>query len=149
MLGAVRDLDVFHEKTMRYLDSLPDERRDDLDPLLAVWRERREHARAEMLEYLDGDRYPRFVEASPPCSTTPGGPASPSSPTTARHARTASPTCCRPSLYDRVAAVWAYDDVIAGHDTPLVRFHRLRIAGKALRYTFEFFEEVLGPTPSR
>ena len=41
MLGAVRDLDVFHEKPMHYLDSLPEERRDDLDPLLAVWRERR------------------------------------------------------------------------------------------------------------
>jgi len=26
-----------------------------------------------------------------------------------------------------------------------VRFHRLRIAGKFLRYTFEFYEEVLGP----
>jgi CHAD domain-containing protein len=48
-------------------------------------------------------------------------------------------------LYDRAAAVWAYDDVIGGPDTPLVRFHRLRIAGKFMRYTFEFFEEVLGP----
>ncbi len=43
-----------------------------------------------------------------------------------------------------MTAVWAYDDVIGGPDTPLVRFHRLRIAGKAMRYTFEFFEEVLG-----
>ena len=48
-------------------------------------------------------------------------------------------------LYDRVAAVWAFDDVVGGHDTPLLRFHRLRIAGKGMRYTFEFFEEVLGP----
>ncbi|MGZ4200180.1 MAG: CHAD domain-containing protein, partial [Thermoleophilia bacterium] len=63
VLGAVRDLDVFHEKTVHYLDSLPDVRRNDLDPLLAVWQERREHARAAMIEYLDSGRYPRFVEA--------------------------------------------------------------------------------------
>ena len=38
-------------------------RRGDLDPLLAVWQVRREHARAQMIEYFDGGRYPRFVEA--------------------------------------------------------------------------------------
>jgi CHAD domain-containing protein len=30
-------------------------------------------------------------------------------------------------------------------DVPLVRFHQLRIAFKGLRYTLEFFQEVLGP----
>ena len=73
MLGAVRDLDVFHEKTMVYLDSLPEDRRGDLDPLLAVWQVRREHARAEMIEYFDSGRYPRFVEAFTACSTTRAG----------------------------------------------------------------------------
>jgi inorganic triphosphatase YgiF len=87
VLGAVRDLDVFHEKTVSYLESLPDEHRNDLDPLLAVWRERREHARAEMIEYLDGGRYPRFVEAFSALLDDPGR---------ASLARTASPTSCRP-----------------------------------------------------
>ena len=144
MLGAVRDLDVFHEKTMRYLDSLPEERRDDLDPLLAVWRERREHARAEMIDYLDGGRYPRFVEAFSALLDDPGR-ASLAFVSDEGEARPHRVAHVLPAvLYDRVAAVWAYDDVITGHDTPLVRFHRLRIAGKGLRYTFEFFEEVLG-----
>ena len=144
MLGAVRDLDVFHEKTMHYLDSLPEERRDDLDPLLAVWRERREYARAEMIDYLDGGRYPRFVEAFSALLDDPGR-ASLAFVSDEGEARPHRVAHVLPAvLYDRVAAVWAYDDVITGHDTPLVRFHRLRIAGKGLRYTFEFFEEVLG-----
>jgi CHAD domain-containing protein len=48
------------------------------------------------------------------------------------------------ALYERLAAVWAYDAPLAAPDAPLVRYHRLRIAGKALRYTLEFFEEALG-----
>ena len=143
MLGAVRDLDVFHEKTMRYLDSLPAERHGDLDPLLAVWAERRLEARAALLAYLDGDRYPRFVESLTGLLEDPAAVSlafvddGEARPHRVGHVLPAV-------LYDRVAAVWAYDDVIGGHDTPLVRFHRLRIAGKSLRYTFEFFEEVLG-----
>ena len=145
VLGAVRDLDVFHEKTVHYLDSLPDEHRNDLDPLLAVWQERREQARAEMIEYLDGGRYPRFVEAFTELLDDPGR-ASLAFVSDDGEARPHRVAHVLPAvLYDRVAAVWAYDDVITGHDTPLVRFHRLRIAGKAMRYTFEFFEEVLGP----
>ena len=145
MLGAVRDLDVFHEKTMVYLDSLPESRRGDLEPLLAVWQERREHARGAMIEYLDGGRYPRFVEAFSALLDDPGR-ASLGFIDDDGEARPHRVAHVLPAvLYDRVAGVWAYDDVIAGHDTPLVRFHRLRIAGKAMRYTFEFFEEVLGP----
>ena len=144
VLGAVRDLDVFHEKTMVYLDSLPEDRRGDLDPLLAVWQVRREHARAQMIEYFDGGRYPRFVEAFTTLLDDPGR-ASLGFIDDDGEARPHRVAHVLPAvLYDRVAGVWAYDDVITGHDTPLVRFHRLRIAGKALRYTFEFFEEVLG-----
>ncbi len=47
--------------------------------------------------------------------------------------------------YERLAAVWAYAGPLAEPAPPLVRYHRLRIAGKFLRYTLEFFEEVLGP----
>jgi CHAD domain-containing protein/transposase-like protein len=144
VLGAVRDLDVFHEKTMVYLGSLPESRHGDLEPLLAVWRERREHARGAMIEYLDGGRYPRFVEAFNALLDDPGR-ASLGFIDDDGEARPHRVAHVLPAvLYDRVAGVWAYDDVIAGHDTPLVRFHRLRIAGKAMRYTFEFFEEVLG-----
>ena len=145
VLGAVRDLDVFHEKTMHYLDGLPPERHGELDPLLDIWREQRDEARGELLAYLDGDRYPRFVEAFTALLDDPRRAALPFV-TDEQEARPHRVALVLPAVvYDRVTAVWAYDDVVGGHDTPLPRFHRLRIAGKAMRYTLEFFEEVLGP----
>ena len=145
VLGAVRDLDVFHEKTMRYLETLPEERRDELDPLLRVWSERRDEARADLLDYLDGARYPAFVETFTALLDDPLRATLPYV-TDDHEALPHRVALVLPAtLYDRVAAVWAFDDVVDGHDTPLPRFHRLRIAGKAMRYTFEFFEEVLGP----
>jgi CHAD domain-containing protein len=48
-------------------------------------------------------------------------------------------------LYGRLAAVLAFDEWQRGAATPLPRLHRVRIAAKRLRYTLEFFEEVLGP----
>jgi CHAD domain-containing protein len=34
---------------------------------------------------------------------------------------------------------------VTGENVPLERLHRLRIASKGLRYTLEYFQEVLGP----
>jgi CHAD domain-containing protein len=48
-------------------------------------------------------------------------------------------------LYRGLAVVRAFDDAMSAPDVPLVRFHQLRIAFKGLRYTLEFFQEVLGP----
>ena len=144
-LGDVRDLDVFNEKTQDYLETLPPERRDDLEPLLSVWRAQREAARGA---------HARLPRRSPLSAT--------SSPTSASFSTHPTPAPCPPlfddgealparvadvlpaALYERMAAVWAYDAPLAAPDPPLVRFHRLRIAGKSLRYTLEFFEEVLG-----
>ena len=143
-LGAVRDLDVFHEKTLRYLATLPEAQRGDLEPLLDVWGRRYEQARGELIAYLDGPRYACFVADMSKLLDQPdrAGLAIVSEDGEARPHRVSH--VLPAFLYDRVAAVWAYDDVIDGTDTPLVRFHRLRIAGKAMRYTFEFFEEVMG-----
>jgi CHAD domain-containing protein len=144
VLGAVRDLDVFYEKTMHYLDSLPEDRRHELDPLLDAWRAEREQARARMLEYLDGERYRRFTERftqflEKPCAgelpiLTAQGEA------IAHRVADVLPAVA----YARMGAVWAYADPLAEMGAPLVRYHRLRISGKFLRYTLEFFEEVLG-----
>src|SRR5512139_2183845 len=38
-LGRVRDMDVFMEKAHHYLESLPSDRRQGLDPLLRHWQE--------------------------------------------------------------------------------------------------------------
>jgi len=144
-LGAVRDLDVFWEKTQRYLDTLPAARQSDLDPLRVVWEAERERARERMITYLDSDRYIRFKERFSEFLQTPGAGALPvfsqkgePLPHRLRHVTPVA-------VYQRLAVVRAYDEWVTGPDVPLGRLHQLRIAAKGLRYTLEFFREVLSP----
>jgi CHAD domain-containing protein len=144
-LGAVRDLDVFWEKTQRYLYRLPPEEQDDLAPLRQAWQSEREQMREKMLAYLDGDLYSEFVksfaeilqtsEAWGPPPLTKKGEAVP------HRLRHVVPM----AVYERTADVLAYDEWVTRPNVALERMHRLRIAAKRLRYTLEFFEEVLAP----
>lgn len=145
VLGNVRDLDVFWEKTGAYLKGLPPERQNDLMPLREVWEAEREQAREAMLAYLDSDGYVQFKEKSVALlnraeawelpALTDKGEAVP------HRLRYVVPVV----VYERAAAVRAYDEWVNGPDISLKRLHRLRIAGKRLRYALEFFEEVLAP----
>lgn len=143
-LGAVRDLDVFREKVQAYLDTLPVERKAELDPLLAVWQAQRDRARQEMIAYLDSPRYVRFKEQFSQFLQTPGAGASPTftpdGDLIAHRVRHVVPVI----IHTRLAAVRAHGEWVAAPDAPLERFHRLRIASKELRYALEFFQEVLG-----
>jgi CHAD domain-containing protein len=47
-------------------------------------------------------------------------------------------------LYKDMAEVWAFEGRLGGLETPLPGFHALRKGCKGLRYTLEFFEDVLG-----
>ncbi len=47
-------------------------------------------------------------------------------------------------LYQRLAAMSAFEEWMKGPNIPLARLHQLRIASKGLRYSLEFLEEVLG-----
>jgi len=143
-LGAVRDLDVFWEKTQSYLDSLPPGQVLDLSPLRSAWEAERDKTRKSMLAYLDSNRYAKFRdqfgtllqtawEGIVPVVTEKGEPV----PHRVRHV---VPVV----VYQRLAAVRAYDEWVTGPDVPLERLHRLRIAAKGLRYTLEFFREALG-----
>lgn len=144
-LGSVRDLDVFWQKTECYLEGLPPERQNDLMPLREVWEAEREKARESMLTYLDSQAYVRFKERAMELLTTPEVWELPALtdkgeavPHRVRHVVPAI-------IYERAAAVLAYDEWVNGPDITLKRLHRLRIAGKRLRYTLEFFQEVLAP----
>ncbi|MEE8392224.1 MAG: CHAD domain-containing protein, partial [Anaerolineae bacterium] len=144
-LGAVRDLDVFWEKTQHYLDDLLPERQADLEPLRVVWKAQRDGARERMLAYLDGSRYVRFRDRFGEFLQAPGAGALPvllekdePIPHRLRHVVPVA-------VYQRLAAVRAYDEWVTGPDVPLERLHQLRIAAKGLRYTVEYFREVLGP----
>jgi CHAD domain-containing protein len=142
-LGAVRDLDVFQEKTQRYLDTLPPERAGDLDGLLAACRAERERQREHLVDYLDGERYRAFVERFEELLDGPLERLSARPPADPRPQRVAQ--VLPGVLYKDMAVVWAFEGQLGGLETPLPRFHALRKGCKGLRYTLEFFEDVLGP----
>lgn len=144
-LGPVRDLDVFREKIQVYLATLPEAQRGGLDDLLGVLEAQREAARQRMIAYLDGEEYARFTErfgefvetegmGSLPVALNGGEPR----PHRVRHV---APVV----IYERLAVVRAYDEWVSIPDPPLKRLHALRIACKRLRYSLEFFCQVLGP----
>lgn len=142
-LGNVRDLDVFNEKTQVYLDGLPDQRAGDLDGLLAAWKAERDKQRDVLVRYLDGKRYRRFVERTQELLAGPAEALAPRAVLAPRPQRVAQ--VLPGVLYKDMAVVWAFEGQLGGLETPLPRFHALRKACKGLRYTLEFFEDVLGP----
>ena len=143
ILGMVRDLDVFREKAQHYLDGLPDERRPELDPLLAAWQTAHGGAREEMLDLLNSKEFTQFKKEFARFLATPGAGEPPASsesaPPLPHRVREAVPLLAVASY----AAIRAYEGRVEGTDTPLQRMHQLRIAAKGLRYTLEFFREIL------
>jgi CHAD domain-containing protein len=139
-LGQVRDLDVFIEKLQAFLQTLPEGDWPVFQPLLDTWLNQREQARQEMMAYLDSKRYQKFKAEFLEFVTTPGlgvksTPAGEPIPCRLRH-------LVPVLIYERIAAVWAYEEVL--DRASLETLHQLRIAFKQLRYTLEFFEEILG-----
>ena len=147
-LGAVRDIDVFWEKTQQYLETLPSQEEGDLAPLRQAWEAERQRMRDSMLIYLDGSRYADFKDHFAALLRTPDLWAPP--PLTRKGE--AVPHLLRHVVpmvvYERVADVLAYDEWVSQPNVALERLHRLRIAAKWLRYTLEFFEEVLASQAS-
>ncbi|WMW21023.1 CHAD domain-containing protein [Methanolobus mangrovi] len=147
VLGSVRDLDVFLEKIDHYLEGQSPEIRIDMDPLTDSILIEKAKQRGNMLEYLDDVKYNKFKnnfadyllgkKAWKMKSINKNG----------------EPVPCRVMdvlpvlLYTQFAAVRAYDEVISDEtvvDPSLEKYHQLRIDVKILRYTLEFFKEVLG-----
>jgi CHAD domain-containing protein len=139
-LGKVRDLDVFIDKARRYQETLPEEQRADLQPLLHAWEEAREAARKELVAYLQSSRYQAFKATFYEFVSTPGGgtPASSAAMPVPHLVREAAPAL----IYACLADVRAFDALL--HQATLEQFHALRIEFKKLRYTLEYFREVLG-----
>ncbi len=139
-LGAARDLDVFNKTARQYLRTLPKQQRKDLDPLLASWKRQRQIAHRELVNYLDSPRYQRLVEKLGDFLTTtgagvPAGKQPPAARIEIRHVLGST-------LWQRYEAVRAYEVVLPA--APPETLHALRIECKYLRYTLEFFQEVLG-----
>lgn len=138
-LGAVRDRDVLNDALRAYRDGLAPSEAEALEPLLVAWEAARETARDELLKLLDSERYRDFVHDYVTFVQTRGSGAA-AVPTTQPHrVRDTAPS-----------RIWAAYEQLRAYDTTLTwadvtTLHELRIEGKRLRYTLEFFREVLGP----
>ena len=148
-LGPVRDLDVFRAKIQSHLSTLPQSRQHDLDRFLALLETHRDSARDRMNAYLDSEKYARFRDRFGQFVETEGMGSraiifddGEPPPYRVRHV---APVV----IYQRLAAVRAYDEWVRIPNPPHERLHSLRIACKRLRYTLEFFREVLGPDTKR
>jgi CHAD domain-containing protein len=139
-LGSVRDLDVLIEKVQHYQAELPEEQRSSLEPLLEAWQQKRQAARAVMLAYLNGPDYAVFKRNFNIFVNTLGA--------GARLLPVGQPIPARVCelapvlIYTRLAAVRAFEPYL--QSAPVETLHALRIEFKKLRYTLEYFEEVLG-----
>jgi CHAD domain-containing protein len=144
-LGPVRDLDVFRAQIEAYQSTLPASEQASLNRFQDILEGQREAARQRMIAYLDGEKYARFKVRFGKFTETQGM----GSPTVVLQDSEPSPYRVRHiapmAVYERLAAVRAYDEWVSIPDPPPQRLHSLRIACKRLRYTLEFFLEVLGP----
>jgi CHAD domain-containing protein len=141
-LGPVRDLDVFMEKLQNYQASLPaQDEAGSLQTMLDLWQSKLEPARQNMLAYLDSKEYLKFKRAFLKFIKKEGRqfytlPANlPPTPYQLRHI---APTL----IYATYAEIRAYEPLL--DNAPIETLHQMRLSVKKLRYTVEFFEEILG-----
>ncbi len=141
LLGRVRDLDVFIEKVNAYVERLDADSRAGMEPLLAAWHAQRDLYRDQMAEHLHSQAYAEFKQNYNLFLQTPGmGVPKPEIEPlpTAMLVRHVAPTL----IYTRLAAVRAFETILPTASVP--QLHLLRIEFKKLRYTMEYFQEVLG-----
>lgn len=140
MLGAVRDLDVMNRDALVYLAAGDKTQQARLAPLLEYWHGQRQKAQRQLVAYLDGEDFRTLLDelkafvATPEAGLT-GKVQPPGEPYQVRHVLVSL-------VWTRYDAVRAYDTALAG--APPAVWHALRIECKYLRYTLEFFQEVLG-----
>jgi len=138
-LGRVRDLDVFLDKLSAYLESVSENERPEYQILLSQWREKHKKARLKMLAFLDSDQYQIFTQQFCQFLNTPGE--------GSRQPKTTQPDQVRElaqrMIYERLAVVRSYEQDLG--NAAIKELHTLRIELKKLRYTVEFFRDVLGP----
>lgn len=136
-LGEVRDIDVLLEDLDAHIATLPVPGRAGMEPLRQAWRKQREVARTRLIARLDSKQYRQFVEDYLDFTESPG----------VGEVLTpmGQPSLVRDTAGSRILAAYehvrAYQTIITWADVPTL--HALRIEAKRLRYTLEYFSEVL------
>ncbi len=125
------------EHAQQFRTDLPAEQQADLDGLLGSWIDERERVRKKMLRLLDSKHYERLqkdMKAFLDEKVAPPDQSAGAQPYQVRH-------LAGSAIWSRYEAVRASETIM---DQPTVaQLHALRITGKYLRYTLEFFSEVL------
>jgi CHAD domain-containing protein len=141
-LGEVRDIDVLLEDLDGYIGKLPGPGREAVEPLRSAWRKQREIARKRLVARLDSKGYREFVDDYLDFTESPGA--------AELRPPLGQPSQVRDTAGSRILRAYehvrAYQAIITWADVPTL--HSLRIEGKRLRYTMEYFSEVL-PVSSR
>jgi CHAD domain-containing protein len=139
-LAIVRELDVFLLAIRKRQAELAEAEAGTLDQLITAVETERTAARVRMLADLQSRRYLRFKHDFAVFLTTPANGLAPFPPT-------GMPTRVRDvagsAIWQRYEQ-WRAFEVVLNDGTDEV-LHDARIAGKRLRYTFEFFGPALGP----
>ena len=139
-LGAVRDLDVLIQAAEAHRATLPEADAAAFAPLVHAWSDDREVARLLLMRELDSSAYSRLVEEYRIFVTAEGAAVlAPASPVTPHRVRDSAGS----RIWLAYEQVRGYESVLRWADIETI--HQLRIAGKWLRYTLEFFREALGP----
>jgi CHAD domain-containing protein len=145
-LGAVRDLDVALQSLGKYAQLRPSSEQAGLGEIRAIWRLERRQAYRTLSSWLDGADYRAFIAGFDQfCRTTPDArrPASSKNgdgpaPTEVRHVMPSA-------ILQRFEQVRAYEPLVASvGPVPIASLHALRIDCKALRYSLEPVEPLLG-----
>lgn len=137
-LGDVRDLDVMIAAMQAYQQSLPVERKDDMQPVIDLLDRRRIAARKRLNAWLDKADYEKFLEKYSGFLTTPGVGANTNEDSAALQIRYRIPVI----VFEHMADVRAYDAVLPA--TEVETLHALRIEFKRLRYLVSMYSDVLG-----
>ncbi|MCI0396565.1 MAG: CHAD domain-containing protein [Chloroflexi bacterium] len=140
-LGRSRDLEVFLLKLAQFREagSFSAGERTALAALQETWQEHKAAADEEVQAYLARGKHQALLADFDRFTGSPGegvlAAQDPYTPVKVRHLAPAF-------IYQQLAPVRAYEGRLAG--ASLTQWHALRVQGKKLRYTLEFFEPVLG-----
>lgn len=140
VLGAVRDLDVQLDSARAFRETLPAEEQAGFDLLLSSWEDERSDARKTMLRHLESKRYSRLKDklqkyVDQESDATPDQ----DEELVAFQVRHRAGS----ELWDHYEQVLAFETVAeSASDTQI---HQVRINCKYLRYSLEFFLDVLPP----
>jgi len=137
VLVTVRDVDVLLGDLDGYIAKLPAPGREGMEPLRSAWRREPQVGRKRLVARLDSKGYREFVDDYLDFTESPGA-AEIITPL-------GQPNLVRHTAGSRILAAYervrAYETIITWADVRTL--HALRIESKRLRYTMEYFSEVM------